>query len=591
MQLPPSISSWSGVLQIFPNDIAQELRLLSRRLSPLLGPLPQAELHGNDEVDGIGGLTNKINYERLLISEWAVANTSPQEFLRRATAGEHLFLELARYQPHSKKSVVVLLNSGPDQLGKPRLLHMALLILLGRRAEQIKADFFWGVFQDDSCKLHSEINESSIITLLHSNSSLSHSPKQMEGWQQRLSTELMAECWCIGVPRIQETFQAQHTVSITEPLKADVRTLEVTVDDGQRQRSAEVTLPDDDIGVRILRSPFEQKRANIAPVDHGCGNITIGHHGRKMAYKIANTVYVYTIPSSQNAKVGQVRQFTFPEGHSLVAINLTKKRISAITQDNGHWYYHRFPNAHRVITQTKSQRLSVQETGAMPTFLFDKGPRQDRLLLLDANQRIRSLDLPPETNLYQAIAQKVIAFGDCGIGPYYIYQLADDEVEMVWMTSLPQPSTARFGIALKRPPGAFVHSSGNWSKNSIGALAIEYAEGLWQLYSQKKEVEITVKPNESPCGVICYQLDNRPENLARNRRLHLIVHNEDENAIYSINQHNERRIVLDCDGGISGLQLNPRYPYLHYKEESGDDITYCIDRGVELLRLSQEKLA
>lgn len=64
-----------------------------------------------------------------------MATEVPDEFLRRAAAGEHGFLALASRRPPETRRCVALLGTGPDALGAPRLAHLALLVVLSARAQ------------------------------------------------------------------------------------------------------------------------------------------------------------------------------------------------------------------------------------------------------------------------------------------------------------------------------------------------------------------------------------------------------------------------------------------------------------------------
>ena len=72
-----------------------------QRLSLAMGPL-RAERHlGSGNPDGVGGLSRRGTYERLLVSEWLFADELPDEFARRAAMQEHLFLELSAASPRA----------------------------------------------------------------------------------------------------------------------------------------------------------------------------------------------------------------------------------------------------------------------------------------------------------------------------------------------------------------------------------------------------------------------------------------------------------------------------------------------------------
>ena len=98
--------------------------------------------------DGHAGIDTRGLYDRLLATEWALLEELPDEFLRRAVSGEHLFLQQAYQDLAAARQSIVLFDAGPDQLGAPRLAHLAILIVLAQRAAAHDASLQWGTFQD-----------------------------------------------------------------------------------------------------------------------------------------------------------------------------------------------------------------------------------------------------------------------------------------------------------------------------------------------------------------------------------------------------------------------------------------------------------
>ncbi|MGD8913315.1 MAG: hypothetical protein PVJ68_11310 [Candidatus Thiodiazotropha sp.] len=583
MQLPSPISTWSEILRLFPDDIAHTLRSLSNRLAPLMGPLPQTVKQGIEQADGFDGLSNRGHYERLLMTEWAMARCAPDEFLRRATAGEHLFLEPARKQPHEQKGIVVLFDAGPNQIGKPRLLHLALLILLARRAEQARADFFWGLFQDPDCKCHRAINQATVSALLEGRSPSPLGEKWLTPWQEHLSRHNLLECWCVTPSPFDSVFQQQGNIRIDEPLTAKVDRLRVSVENSNRRKGTEIELPPDNIAIRLLRQPFTPPPSRKIRSNKRQSNIIISHNGRKLAYCTDNTLYLHSIPGSPNAKPGRVRTLTFPPDQQLVAVNISRKRLSAITQNSGYWYYHRFPGLPEVLQQNMSQRIPLAE-GRITPFFFDQLSKGNRLLLLDANQRVRSMQLPPEKNLFQAIAQQVFYLGDSGVGPCYARHSGAGEIELVWYPGAEKPCKASFSSIDSRSPGFFIHASGGWNKCRFGAVAVEQSNNRWSLHSHQRNIEVDLQSDDQPCGVLNHSLE---ADIKGHNNLWLIVHNPSEQAVYALGDQQRYPLMENC-GVIDQVSLNPKHPYLHYVSEQGDDLVYCLQRRVELMRISME---
>ncbi len=141
MELPRALMPWAEWLDLFPAELIAPIGELIRRLDMAIGPLHAKGQPGQDEPNGFDGIARRGDYDRLLLSEWLLADEAPDEFLRRATMNEHVFLEPARIAPAGARCSVALFDAGPNQLGAPRLAHLAALIVLARRAQAIGAQF------------------------------------------------------------------------------------------------------------------------------------------------------------------------------------------------------------------------------------------------------------------------------------------------------------------------------------------------------------------------------------------------------------------------------------------------------------------
>ena len=147
IELPRALQPWAQELELFPSETASALAPLLPRLDRLVGPLRASPKWGRGEPDGFDGLSRRGIYDRLLVSEWLLADEAPLEFARRAATGEHAFLKLAQREPQSAPLSLAVFDAGPNQLGAPRLLHLAALVVLFRRAKNSGAYFRWGVLQ------------------------------------------------------------------------------------------------------------------------------------------------------------------------------------------------------------------------------------------------------------------------------------------------------------------------------------------------------------------------------------------------------------------------------------------------------------
>ncbi|MEL6187532.1 MAG: hypothetical protein AAFU79_23175, partial [Myxococcota bacterium] len=144
------LRAWRPELEVLGAPARELLGPWLPRLEARLGRTRRARRDPAGAVDGYGGLVRRGSFDRLLLSEWALFEAWPEEFLRRAAVGEQSFLEVARTQPVSGRKIVVLFDRGPHQAGLPRLGHLALLLLAHRRARSTGAELQWGFVQAPS---------------------------------------------------------------------------------------------------------------------------------------------------------------------------------------------------------------------------------------------------------------------------------------------------------------------------------------------------------------------------------------------------------------------------------------------------------
>ena len=123
--LPRPLQPWQAWLGWFDARLAQQLGDMVRRLSDLVGEAPTTARGGAPQPDGLGDLRSRGPYERLLASEWLLAEELPDEFLRRAVSSEHLFLTPRMRARRVERSLVAVFDCGPRALGAARLAHIA----------------------------------------------------------------------------------------------------------------------------------------------------------------------------------------------------------------------------------------------------------------------------------------------------------------------------------------------------------------------------------------------------------------------------------------------------------------------------------
>ena len=204
IKLPHKLAAWELQLRIFPEEMALVLGPLVQKLAALLGPFPHHHVEGHVVPDGLGGLDKRGTYDRLIASDWLLADELPDEFMRRSVMGEHLFWKVAYREPTQARSTMVLFDAGPEQLGSPRLLHLAALAVFEVRARVAKATFNWGVLQTGEQNLLPGMNIAEVEMLLEARGSTSAHAEHFTAWLKRASEAgHTGEIWVVGSERLR----------------------------------------------------------------------------------------------------------------------------------------------------------------------------------------------------------------------------------------------------------------------------------------------------------------------------------------------------------------------------------------------------
>lgn len=311
--LPGALASWGRPLAIFPPDVATAVGALVPRLASLIGPL-RPETGGVDGVpDGFDGLARRGPPERLLATEWLLADELPDEFVRRALAGEQTYLALARRAPRSTRASVALFDAGPDQLGAPRLAHLAALVVLARRAEKAGAAFRWGV-AGRAPKLVDAVDGAAVRRLLAARSAERPTPADVDAALDALARDGLhvEDVFLVGggAFRADGRSESRFHLELVESLAAETPYLEARLSRGARPLGhARLPLPPDDVGARVLRDPFQSAAASparLSTANAPASPLVFSTTGGKLlALTAAGRVIAYPIPNSPREKPGK----------------------------------------------------------------------------------------------------------------------------------------------------------------------------------------------------------------------------------------------------------------------------------------------
>ncbi|RQP22489.1 hypothetical protein [Piscinibacter terrae] len=261
LRLPDALESWRPWLSWFDADLAAQVGELLLRMHPWLGRFRGRRPGDAAEPDGVDDLRRRGSYERLLSSEWLLASELPDEFLRRAAGGEHLFLA-PRPRAHQADSLIVaLFDCGPMQLGAPRLAHLALWILLSRRAVEAGGVMRWGSLQQPG-QWHEAASAADLKRLLNARTFASVRPEHWDEWMRWLDQHAngIGERWLVAhdTEAIQRaTPPPSHAVQLRRSL--DGESLELKLSAGAMARGLHLPLPSPRRTPELLKGRFEKE--------------------------------------------------------------------------------------------------------------------------------------------------------------------------------------------------------------------------------------------------------------------------------------------------------------------------------------------
>ncbi len=399
--LPAALQPWHAWLQWFPHDSALAIGGLLPRLHAAMGHYRGTLLRGTHTPNGIDELRRRGPYHRLLLSEWALADDMPDEFLRRATSGEHLFLS-PRYETiKADAQLIAIFDAGPGQFGAPRLAHIALWMLLARRAEQAGIGFRWGLLGAPGA-LDAGGDTQALKRLLAARTLTHADAAKTEAWREALAAEPTqgGERWLIAGAR-EPIAGFTHRVRIARDLHHN---LSVSIVSTAGQRDVEVPLPPAKPSVRLLRGAFAfdvattQSLADIDTPDVGeklslRQPPLIGPEGRQIAVPVLgeSAAMVYNMPRNTHQPRKPARKMRWATGNDLLCAAMSRKSFGGIVGDAHHLHFWQI-DGFRVLPRPPNEQLKAPPGQAhwLPCLWFNSGTRPHHLMMLDDAGRLLS---------------------------------------------------------------------------------------------------------------------------------------------------------------------------------------------------------
>lgn len=593
MKLPVSLTPWAKHLQIFPEEISLILGGYVQRIAPFINPLNSSFEDSDGEPNGYDGVARRGIYERLLLSELALADEFGDEFIRRAVMGEHLFLNLAKVSPNAKRVSIALFDAGAMQLGAPRIAHLAAFIVLARRAEVANAMFLWGVLQDAKQLVISDDTESSIKILLESRTPKDVVQEDISGWREKISdVEKMSDVWLIGskyLANFEET-RGFSNLYVEENLDLEKRELllELKSDSGTKKQTI-LELPPPNICTRLLRNPFEipQKiELSSAKLDGNVTNFFFDNTGSKLFARLdSSDVLCFPVQNVLNNSKIQPAIYKFDDSIKHIAAGRLKKANAFIskTQDweiRLEYRKHGFGLAEGLYRVHETD-ISFPENGLLQ--IYNVRPRKfhyDEAAILDANRNLFLLNQTGESEkssenvvgTARLVATNVLAVAQTEDRFMYIGCEDGNEYHLLVTISDKIERDALAGKRLKRA----MFGRGEAGKK---VYALETESGNWTISDNENEERIMPKPKGEVVGV--YQ-DSR---FAPTSGFFELM--EDRKTLEFCWQYGRRKQILKAEEEIVKIEFSPRSPIFAYQTASGELILYSLTHQKAIGRYSK----
>ena len=273
--LPAALRPWAEQLAWLDPVLQPEIGELMAGIALLLRPLRRPQRIGLEEPNGYDGLARKGQPQHLLLSEWALAQELPDEFMRRAAMHELLYLQPERVQQQPSHVCSVLLDTGPLQHGAPRLAQLAALLVMARRAAMVGADLRWGVLQAPGEPWESALSPDNARRWRAARAAGPVSQPDWRAWDERLAADAGApgdlyETWVVGATRAidyaRELWPRCRAIGITQALAPDDGLVIRVAQDGAVREDL-LPLPAPAVQVRLLRQPWRPDPVQSRPVD------------------------------------------------------------------------------------------------------------------------------------------------------------------------------------------------------------------------------------------------------------------------------------------------------------------------------------
>ncbi|MGC4812200.1 hypothetical protein ACLQ29_16890 [Micromonospora sp. DT228] len=247
--LPASLAPWAPALSALAADVALAMGPLVRRIDELFSGA-DGTATDDGQPDGYDGLAPRGTIERLLPSQLQLWQELPDEFVRRAADGELLYLATATRSPVTRGRVVVLVDTGPQQLGAARLVQLAALVVLHRRATSQGRSLVLGVLGERPGSWRDGDLNRQLGGWLAARRATEPDASTVREWTEQV--DAADQAWLLTGPHLAGDLPDRHRVLVSHEQEWGVdgaTGVRAVVGD----RHVDLPLPRGDVALRILR--------------------------------------------------------------------------------------------------------------------------------------------------------------------------------------------------------------------------------------------------------------------------------------------------------------------------------------------------
>ena len=510
--LPRHLSAWAAYLGWLEPELMADVAGMAHQLSQVFADFRQPERMGRAEPDGYAGISHRGTPERLLLSEWAMADAHPDEFLRRAAMGEQLFLETRRVQAKAPQWINLLYDAGPLQWGAPRLVQLAMLVILSRWAAQRGAQLRFACLQEPLAQWQEGLEKNSVRNWLASRQMSGVDEAHLQAWQALLTKDEAeaggTETWLIGSGQLGQ--QLAHLgwsaamVSCSEPLDPARVGLEVRMAHRGRTQTRDLSLPPDAVQIRLLRNPLRPERElNVPLPQRGDGKackLYFSSSGRQLLVQQDGVaLYVVQVPVGPQNKA-KVRKFDQWQRPILGAHAPSNKQCLMLQAgSDGLLYFHQSgawmkSSKHCRIVQQAADAVA----DAIPVLLLGHwhpcASSSAAIWVVDACQCLwqfnrDSMDAPPKL-----IAKNVVHFQFHANIVWFAFTSHAEEIGLYWHQLVaPYGCSRSFApplVAALKQDSAIVETRVFQDEMTVKAMAQKHEHGNWTLTTATTSIQI-----------------------------------------------------------------------------------------------------